>query len=76
MPSLLDHLPKFDLREEDVASRDLVVVDGRVAVLMRYTDGLEITLYVEGDEVWFEANREWTRDPETGVVRFEEGGEG
>ena len=65
-------LPRFDLSEEDMVDRELVVVDGRVAVMLRYRDGLEITLYVENDQVWFEANREWRIDGETGVVSFEQ----
>ena len=37
-----------------------------------YVHGLEVTLHVDDDRVWFEANREWHRDPETGVVSFDE----
>jgi hypothetical protein len=71
VPARSARIPKFDLADEDVVSRELVVEQGRVAVLLRYVHGLEITLHVDGDQVWFEANREWTRDAETGVVSFE-----
>jgi len=64
--------PRFDLCEEDVVDRQLLVVDGRLAVLLRYVHGLEVTLHVDDDRVWFEANREWRMDPETGVVSFDE----
>jgi hypothetical protein len=70
VPAISERIPKFDLPEEDVVSRELVIEDGRIGVLVRYVDGLEITLHVDDDQAWFEANREWTRDPETGVVRF------
>jgi hypothetical protein len=47
-----------------------VIEDGQIAVLVRYVHGLELTLHVEGGQAWFKANRAWTRDAETGVVRF------
>ena len=68
--ALHERIPKFDECEQDVVSRELVVLDGELALVMRYQNGLEVTLHVAGDRVWFEANRDWDMDRETGVVRF------